>query len=89
MKIGYIGKRFRHDTLLIIAQSNVILEDYAAQGFNLTLRQLYYQFVARDLFPDDRKWTQNPNTGKWVRSPTGTKNADPNYDRKNECRKRK
>ncbi len=35
-----------------ITQANVIIEEYAAQGFDLTLRQLYYQFVARDLIPN-------------------------------------
>lgn len=29
-----------------------IIEDYAQQGFRLTLRQLYYQLVARDLIPN-------------------------------------
>jgi hypothetical protein len=48
-KIRYKGKRFRDDALSVIAQANVILDDYAAQGFDLTLRQLYYQFVARGL----------------------------------------
>jgi len=33
----------------MIAQANKIINEYQAQGFNLTLRQLYYQFVARGL----------------------------------------
>jgi hypothetical protein len=40
---------FRQATLTIINQANVIIEEYAKQGFDLTLRQLYYQFVARDM----------------------------------------
>lgn len=36
----------------IIDNAIVVLQEYAADGFNLTLRQLYYQFIARDLFPD-------------------------------------
>ena len=36
-------------TRQVIEQANEIIEEYAAQGFTLTLRQLYYQFVARDL----------------------------------------
>lgn len=36
-------------TQLLIAHANVIIESYQAQGYTLTLRQLYYQFVARDL----------------------------------------
>jgi len=33
----------------IIDQANDILEEYQEQGFKMTLRQLYYQFVARGL----------------------------------------
>jgi hypothetical protein len=36
----------------IIAQANAIIREYQAQGFTLTLRQIYYQFVARDLIPN-------------------------------------
>lgn len=32
--------------LEIIDQAEEICADYAAQGYDLTLRQLYYQFVA-------------------------------------------
>lgn len=45
--IKYQDFRFRRDALDIISKANVIIKDYAAQGFDLTLRQLYYQFVAR------------------------------------------
>lgn len=43
---------FRAGSLAIIEQANRIIADYQAQGFKLTLRQLYYQFVARDLLPN-------------------------------------
>lgn len=46
-KILYVRKKFRPDSLARIEQANVIIEEYEAQGFSLTLRQLYYQFVAR------------------------------------------
>ncbi len=48
-KIQYIEKKFSRGSLVIIEQANTIIEEYAAQGFALTLRQLYYQFVARGL----------------------------------------
>lgn len=48
-KIAYVLKKFRSDALSVIEQANAICERYAAQGFILTLRQLYYQFVARGL----------------------------------------
>ena len=36
----------------MIAQANEIIAEYASQGLDLTLRQLYYQFVARDIIPN-------------------------------------
>jgi len=71
-------KKFTSQTLSVIQIANDILEEYGKQGFTLTLRQLYYQLVARDLFPDSRKWAMV--NGKWKLDPNGTKNADPNYD---------
>jgi hypothetical protein len=38
---------FQTKTLAMIDQANAILEEYTDQGFTLTLRQLFYQFVAR------------------------------------------
>jgi hypothetical protein len=50
-KIKYDDIRFSADKLDLIGKANTIIEAYQKQGFNLTLRQLYYQFVARDLLP--------------------------------------
>lgn len=36
----------------LIKHANTIIREYQAQGFDLTLRQLYYQFVSRDLLPN-------------------------------------
>ncbi|HEV8670973.1 MAG TPA: hypothetical protein VGS01_09595 [Candidatus Limnocylindria bacterium] len=47
-KIAYIERRFAAGTLDVIDKANTIIAEYAAQGFVLTLRQLYYQFVSRD-----------------------------------------
>lgn|SRR3990167_3264584 len=77
MRMFYAAKDFREPSLNVIRAANSICSAYADQGFDLTLRQLYYQFVARDSFPDDRRWTRNGS--RWVRDPDGTKNADPNY----------
>lgn len=54
-KIAYTIGRFKPAAKKIIQQANDILDNYAAQGFVLTLRQLYYQFVARDLLPNKQK----------------------------------
>jgi hypothetical protein len=48
-RIKYQEIAFSEKSLQVIAQANTIIATYAAQGFDLTLRQLYYQFVARDL----------------------------------------
>ncbi len=45
----FIEKNFQPASLLLIEQANEIIAAYRAQGYLLTLRQLYYQFVARDL----------------------------------------
>ena len=54
-KIIYKSINFRQATRELIAQCDSILMSYAAQGFNMTLRQLYYQLVARDLIPNNKK----------------------------------
>lgn len=80
MRERFVNDRdFRGDGPEIIGRCAEILEDYAQQGYTLTLRQIYYQLVAHDWFPDDRRWTQIPGTNRWERDPNGTKNAEPNY----------
>jgi hypothetical protein len=54
-KISYKDQRFSAKTEKVIEQANTIIEEYAAQGFDLTLRQLYYQFVARDLLANSQE----------------------------------
>ena len=49
MKEEFIHKEFRASSLTIISRAEAIIEEYQRQGFVLTLRQLYYQFVARGL----------------------------------------
>jgi hypothetical protein len=49
MKIAYKSVQFRDSTLRVIKEADAILAEYAARGIVVTLRQLYYQFVARDL----------------------------------------
>lgn len=55
MKEIFVEKRFNASSLIIIEQANRIIEHYQAQGYTLTLRQLYYQFVARDLIENSQK----------------------------------
>jgi len=58
-KIKYKDFNFRPATLGMIAKANEIIAEYAGQGFDLTLRQLYYQFVSRDLIPNTQKDYKN------------------------------
>jgi hypothetical protein len=58
MKEQFVERQFRPAALALIQRANVVIEEYQDQGFALTLRQLYYQFVARDLLantPDNYK----------------------------------
>jgi hypothetical protein len=57
--IEYKKKRFGKSSRDIIDNANRIIEEYAAQGYDLTLRQLYYQFVARDLLANTPKNYKN------------------------------
>lgn len=49
MKIAYEKDVLASKTLAVIKQANEIIAIYGEQGYDLTLRQLYYQFVARGL----------------------------------------
>jgi hypothetical protein len=51
----YESKRVSADRRRTMEQANEICEQYAAQGLVLTLRQLYYQFVARGLIPNSQR----------------------------------
>jgi hypothetical protein len=51
-KIAYVSHRFNAGSTQMIAKANAIIEEYSQQGLSLTLRQLYYQFVARGFLPN-------------------------------------
>lgn len=55
MKMQYRDVNFRGNSRVMIDQANQIIEDYYQQGYVLTLRQLYYQFVSRDLIPNNMR----------------------------------
>lgn len=67
----FTPKNFSSAHQLIIDSANTVIRKYQKDGYDLTLRQLYYQFVALDLFPDE--W--------FVKLPGGqeTKNHERNY----------
>lgn len=43
----------------LVDTTNSIIDQYRAQGYTLSLRQLYYQFVARDLIPNTERSYKN------------------------------
>lgn len=59
MKRAFLEKAFRAEKLATITKANEIIENYQAQGYRLTLRQLYYQFVSQDLIPNSERSYKN------------------------------
>jgi hypothetical protein len=48
----FTDHRFTSKAADLIVKCNAIVEGYLAQGLRLTLRQLYYQCVTRNYFPN-------------------------------------
>lgn len=51
----YQSFRFTDESLKMISTMRAIIADFVKQGFVLTVRQLYYQLVARDLIPNNER----------------------------------
>ena len=58
-KYCYKEINFRPDSLRLIDTINGVIEEYTDQGFDLTLRQVYYQLVARDYIPNNERSYKN------------------------------
>lgn len=58
-KICYVKKRFHAASVALINQCNSIIADYGAQGYDLTLRQLYYQLVSRNVISNSEREYKN------------------------------
>lgn len=63
-KICYVEKNFRSDSLNLIDKINSVIEEYEEQGYSLTLRQCYYQLVARGIIPNNER--SYKNTGNLI-----------------------
>jgi hypothetical protein len=50
---------FKDDSLERIQRCNEIIEEYQAQGLTLTLRQLYYQLVTKNIIPNAERSYKN------------------------------
>lgn len=55
MKQRFVGKKFSQDAEALLTVINEILDTYEAQGYDLSLRQLYYQLVSRNVVPNTEK----------------------------------
>lgn len=55
----FIDKKFKAASLDRLELANSILTEYEAQGYDLTLRQLYYQMVARGHIPNNLRSYKN------------------------------
>lgn len=64
-------KKFSSTHEYVIAEAIRICREMQQQGYTLTLRQVYYQFVGHDLFPDE--WQYKSGSGGY------TKNDNRNY----------
>lgn len=54
-KIKYEEIKFQEIKLRAINLANKIIEDYQDQGYDLTLRQLFYAFVSKGLLPNTQR----------------------------------
>lgn len=55
MKIAFRKNTLRADRLARVKTINGIIEEYQDAGYRLTLRQLYYQLVSRDVIPNKQR----------------------------------
>lgn len=58
-KIAYKEKRLGSNKLALIDLVNGVVSEYSSQGYSLTLRQVYYQMVARDLIENNLRSYKN------------------------------
>jgi hypothetical protein len=59
VKEQFINKRFASASLALLEKIDSILVDYEAQGYDLSLRQLYYQLVAANIIPNSERSYKN------------------------------
>ncbi|WP_144376815.1 hypothetical protein [Paenibacillus sp. FSL A5-0031] len=62
MKICYREIKFRRESLALIHKVNEIINEYISRGYSLSLRQVYYQLVARDIIPNTERSYKNLGT---------------------------
>jgi len=55
MKEQFIEKRFTKTSQELLDFAGSILDEYEAQGYDLSLRQLYYQMVSKNIIPNSER----------------------------------
>lgn len=78
MKQCFEHMRLADKTMDIIIMVSQIVEEYSRLDIKMNIRQIYYQFIARDWFPDD--WIDEKYNLKHGLAPD-TKNTQKNYKR--------
>ena len=58
-RVKYKDINFRAASLKLIDLVNGVIREYSAQGYELTLRQAYYQLVARGYIPNNERSYKN------------------------------
>ena len=59
MKIQYKDIAFRPKSIELIELINQVVNEYSAMGYELTLRQVYYQLVARGYIANNERSYKN------------------------------
>jgi len=55
MREEFQSKNFRADSLALIGKCNEVMTEYQGQGLKLTLRQLYYQLVTKNIIKNEER----------------------------------
>jgi len=59
MKEVFIPRRFQPKIVDIIARANTVIEEFVSQGYVLTVRTIFYQFVGRDWIVNTKQEYKN------------------------------
>ena len=62
MKEKFVDHNLRGDSANLVSTCEDILDDFRHQGYTLTLRQLYYQLVSKDIIPNNERSYKNLGT---------------------------
>jgi hypothetical protein len=54
-RVAYVDRQLHHKTRELLAYLNEMINEYEAKGMVVTVRQIYYQLVARNVLPNSKK----------------------------------